>query len=481
MSTLGSLSPVTAQSTESSRSEVRRVGLALAMLVLVITAPVMHPRGGEQQASRYALTAAIWDHQTVVLDRYAHVLGRDHAVRDGVIYSDKAPGQPVLAVPFYGIYRWAGGQPAEVQNLGPDWGLWWVTLWTAAVPGAVLAYLMYRWAREYARERAVLATLAVSLGTLLVVYSTLLFGHVLAALFVFGSFLIVRDSNATPLRLVVAGLLAGLAVATEYPVALIVLVLVGVSFYRHRTRSGAFIAGGLVVAFGLALYNVAVSGDPFVLSYQWTGFSGALAEERALVDTLAGPKFERLTHVMLSQRGLLVATPVVIPAILGFALLWRKNRTDTIIAATSILMFIALQVSWWTSFAGGAGPRYITPSLPFLAAPLALAWDRWARGTAALTAMSVLTMMLAAFTNPQIPSDVDAGLAHWSLLAAHGFWAPNAWSQALGSPGWLAYALTIGVAILVLRRFLPAQELPRSDSSKSTPTGPSEVNMAADV
>ena len=80
---------------------------AIFLLVLVFAGPVIH-HWGEQQGSRYALTAALWDQQTVVIDDYSHLLVRDRAVIDGVTYSDKAPGQPFLAVPFFDMVVFTG-------------------------------------------------------------------------------------------------------------------------------------------------------------------------------------------------------------------------------------------------------------------------------------------------------------------------------------------------------------------------------------
>ena len=88
--------------------------MLLAVVVLLVTAPVLQPLMA-QQASRYALTAALWDGQTITVDAYDHLLSVDRAERDGRVYSDKAPGQPLLAVPAYAAYRALGGHPNLVQ------------------------------------------------------------------------------------------------------------------------------------------------------------------------------------------------------------------------------------------------------------------------------------------------------------------------------------------------------------------------------
>lgn len=168
-----------------------RIEILLALLVVVIAGPVVHQYRA-QQASRYVFTAAIWDDRTIVLDAYADadppVLGIDRAVRDGRTYSDKAPLQPVLAVPVYAAYRAVGGSPAIEARYDEHLGLWWVTLWMSTLPAALLAVAMYRFACTFRAEASLQATIALFFGSMLLPFSMLLFGHILGALFVFGSF-----------------------------------------------------------------------------------------------------------------------------------------------------------------------------------------------------------------------------------------------------------------------------------------------------
>ena len=62
---------------DAHRIDVLLVLLALAVLRLFVQMLSAQP------ASRYALTAALWDHQTVNLGRYREVLGVDQILVDG--------------------------------------------------------------------------------------------------------------------------------------------------------------------------------------------------------------------------------------------------------------------------------------------------------------------------------------------------------------------------------------------------------------
>src|SRR2546423_1166043 len=97
----------------TSAAVVRRVRHARADVFLVAAAllilgPIVAPWHA-QSASRMALTDSLAEHGTVEVRR--EPLGVDYSVRPGNRQrSDKAPGQPVLAVPFYLAARAAGAE-----------------------------------------------------------------------------------------------------------------------------------------------------------------------------------------------------------------------------------------------------------------------------------------------------------------------------------------------------------------------------------
>jgi hypothetical protein len=433
-------------------TRLARPEFVIFLLVIVLAGPVIH-HWGEQQISRYALTAALWNEQTVVIDEYAHLIGRDKAVVDGVTYSDKAPGQPFLAVPFYGLYRLLGGESPDVFDPEIDLGMWWVTFWSTAVPGAILAVLMYRWAREIEKTTALRATIVMAVGSLLFVYSTILFGHVLAALFAFAMFLVVRKPETSWQRLVGAGALGGAAVLVEYPLALVVAAITVAAFVLHRWKALAVVAGGIAPAILLGLYQYRLFGSPFTLTYQWSAFSGPQPEANTVTGIFEGPTFERLIHVLISPRGLLIATPILLVAVLGLVPMWRRGwRFDVVVSVASVLAMLSIPFSWGNSYAGGAGPRYFVPALPFLVAPLAVAWKRWRLLAVAAAGVSVLTMVVATLTEPQMGTDFEAGLRYWLILATDGDFEPTVWSVAFGSLGWALYLVSIAAAVFLLVR-----------------------------
>lgn len=436
-----------------SQPRMRRdIAVALFVLVLVVVAPMLHPIGG-QQISRYALTAAVWDQGTLEVTSYADLLVRDGAAKDGSFYSEKAPGQPLLAVPFYGMYRLAGGEPLSLERSDPDFGLWWLTVWCAGVPLALLAMLMYRWANEIEPRTALAATITMTFGTLLVVYGTLLFAHVLAGLLGFGMFLLVRSKAASRWQLMAAGAVGGLAVMVEYPLAILVAIVTAATIYLHRWRAGLVVVGGLPFALGLGLYNWYLFGSPFMVGYQWSIYSGIRDEPGAALAIFSGPSLERVVQVLFAERGLFIATPVLAIALVGVWLMWKNGwRLDAVVAVCAFLSMLAIQFMWGTAYANGAGPRYVTPGLPFMVAPVALVFQRWRRLTTVLAAVGVITLMAAMLTLPQLGSEFDAGMADWLATLFAGRVAPTVYSVWFGSWGWLLHIASVLVALTILVR-----------------------------
>lgn len=445
----------------TDRTGLRRRSVALFVFVLVVVMPFMHTRS-EQEASRYSLSAALWDEQTFEVTSYAGILQRDGAVVEGVVYSDKAPLQPVLAAPFYGIYRVIGGDAfSDGTPVDADWGLWWLALWTSAVPAALLAVLMYRWADEIEPTKAMGAALVMTFGTLVFVYATVLFAHVLAALLGLAMFLMVRRRESSRGFLFAAGFVGGCAVLVEYPLALIVFLVSVAGFYLHRWQAWPILAGGVLPASALMFYNWSLFGGPLVFSYQWNVFAGIRDEAAAQLEIFTGPSLERFFHVLVSERGLLIATPVIGLAFAGLYLVWRKGRrVDAVVAAIAFLSMLAIQGSWGNSYAGGAGPRYVIPGLPFLAIGLAAAWRRWRVMAIGTSVISVLTMTAAATTDPHLNSEFSGGMAYWLGLIVNGDMAPTIYTETLGGWGWLLHATSVAGAGWFLYQICQRTETP---------------------
>lgn len=448
-----------------------RVEILVALLVVVVAGPLVHEYKA-QQASRYVFTAAMWDDGTIKLDEYAaldepldgierRVLGVDRAVKDGHTYSDKAPLQPVLAIPFYAAYRAVGGESAIERRIDENLGLWWITFWMATVPAAVLAALMYRTGRRYGASGGA-ASIALFFGSILLPFAALLFGHSLAALLVFGAFLLLERAPTTS-RLVGAGALAGAAVTAEYTAAVAVLVLAGYAVWRCRAAAGWFIAGGVPFAIGLGWYHTVAFGSPLTHPYRYSAFASVTQEARSFFSSFSRFHPEHGLQVFVDGRGFLFAAPMVVLGLVGLVWLVRSHDERRPSAVTALVMFAAfflIPVFWSNPWGGDSpGPRYMTPALPFLVIGAAAIWRRsriWGR---AATVLGVLTMGLAILTDPLLSDEARVSIGSWINLAVDGDIVPTVFTIAAGPFGWLIHLALVGIVARALIAAVRSDEL----------------------
>jgi len=426
-----------------------KVPIRLFLLVVVAVGPLLHPYA-DQQASRYALTGAIWDDHTIQLDDYASVLGRDAAFRAGHLYSDKAPLQPFIGVPFYATYRLVGGEPATVLRIDRNLGLWWQTLWLAAVPLGLLAILMYLLAHRVNPATALPAAAAIAFGTILMPFGAVLFGHVLAGLLVLAAVLLVSSDDPRPRHLVSAGVCLGAAVAVEYTAGLAVLAISGFAVWR-QWRSYFWIAlGGLPFAILLGLYHEVAFGSPLAHPYTYNIWWGFVEEQRGFFHDFVPLSFDHLVRIFVSGRGFLIASPVVLLSVVGLILLLRQRdmalRRTGALALILLLAFALIPLTWNNPWGGfSPGPRYMVPALPVLALGAAAAWSRRPLLTTYAVVVSVATMVLATFTNPLVTPNGSGGLGTWLGLAADGEFVDSLFTMVMGDWGWLLHALLVAL------------------------------------
>src|SRR5207248_2325923 len=96
------------------------------------------------------------------------------------------------------------------------------------IPAAILLLLVASFVELYQPGAGPAVAIMLGLGSLLLPYSTMFFSHVLAACLGFAAYYLLgveRRARGEPLLLAGAGLLAGLAVTTEYPLAILAALL----------------------------------------------------------------------------------------------------------------------------------------------------------------------------------------------------------------------------------------------------------------
>jgi lipid-A-disaccharide synthase-like uncharacterized protein len=406
------------------------ISLYAALAFLVI--PIFPHLPSANELSRWSLSAAIVERGSFEVSPEIAILGDrivDVAMRDGQLYSNKAPGGSLAALPAYMLARSLVGPPNR-NNLRATVTAMRLSICT--LPLLALCIWFARHARRagIAPQRIAFAIAVMLFGTPLCAYGMLLFSHAMTAVALFGAWLLLFDDSRQreSARELVAGLLLGLAAISEYPTAIPGAVLFVCALRRRGVAGGLRIAAGaLPMLATLAMYNHAVFGSVFALSSSF---------ERSAV-------YRHLSHSGLwgvvwpspwigarllfdPSKGLLVFSPVLV---LAFAALRAARRQlapaafwSLTLAPLSLLLVYAGYPNWhggWT-----VGARYLVPAVPFLAYLILLGRPRFVDSM--LLGASASAIALTTLVFPFVSEGYAFPWASFAApLLAKGLVAPN--------------------------------------------------------
>jgi hypothetical protein len=300
-------------------------------------------------------------------------------------------------------------------------------------------------------------------------FATLFFSHVLAALLGFAAFALAWRERAAPprLRLVaLAGLLSGLAVTTEYPLAIAGAVVGVYAVVRMDVvrRAADLARRGLAYAVGvcagvapLLLYNLWAFGSVSHMSYD-----DAVAVQGKTGHAVLGlndggffgigvPSFHVALKLLFSARGLLTLSPVLAAGIAGTVLLYRRGKRAEALAIGGVtLAYLVYNSGYYLPFGGGSpGTRFLIPILPFLAVPIAVAYRRFPATTLGLAVASALMMLAATTTQPLLGNDSIGYWGHVIQLASFEHTVATVLGAGNGWGGLLPFVLAVIAAVVL--------------------------------
>lgn len=419
--------------------------VALFCFFVVLVAPFVQTLTA-QGGSRYALTAAVLEQGTFRLDDYEPLVGIDRVELDGHLYSDKAPGQPLLGVPVLGVAELLGADPATEYRTRGNLGLWSQTLVFCTIPGAVLFVLLRRHASRHASNRiALLAAFGLSFSTMLLPFASHLYGHMFAACLLFAAWHLVSDLRERPTVVIGAGALAALATASEYP-AIYAAGVIGLWVLVRRGWLDAIRYGvpHLIALPMLLLHN------RLVFESNATGYTAKTSGGK--VNFLHVPKPAHLWEIFFGGKGF-IFTPIVILGVGALVVLTWRRREEALIPAAVFAGYLILQAGWSNPWGGdGPGPRYISTALPFLVVPITVGLRHVTHVTASvLIGVGVLSMSLATLTLDLVAKDGALIGGHLRNIDELGL-SPTLFTLGFGSFGWVLHAVLAVVAFIAARR-----------------------------
>lgn len=379
----------------------------LLVLLFLMVFAYTPPRWQDwNQNSRFNLTRAIVEQQTVRIDDYVSNTG-DYAEIDGRYYSDKAPGLSLMAVPVYAITEQLqplglsavsarlGESESFSTTLNPDGeginndrvdtyvALYIATVSVVALPAALMLLLLARIVLRLTgcRLASVGSVLIVGLATSVFTYSQAFYGHIPAAACLVGALalIVLRDGPLTQRRLLAIGALLGWAVVIEFPAAVAgIPIALWVVWLAGRRGALYGIIGAAPPLLVLVIYDLIAFGTVMPTGYQHS----ALWQDQHSTGflSLTYPHGDAIYGLLASPfRGLLYFSPVLIVALAGMVIAFRhrsQRQVMLVVLASFALFFlmIASSIMWWGGFA--VGPRYLVPVIPLLALPLGVAVAR---------------------------------------------------------------------------------------------------------
>lgn len=398
----------------------------LAGLVAIFVLPVFAAFRQDRDwnsTSRLLLSYAIAEHGTVEITDYVAREGKllkDPPTRDlssprpGEFYCDKAPGHSFVgAATIWLASKFSNVEPYPLAS--PVKKSWptdrWAILGTNALLTAMTAGLIVLLGRSLGASLAAstLAGLSFAFATNALPYATVYYGHSTAGFFALLSLFGLRRSRQANgigwKSAAISGLAAGAAVVTEYPVAILPVILtttllLELLFASKRGESLgrllAFLAGGLPMAALLAWYHWRVTGSPWTPPYKFEVEEVFAYHRQGSGIPIGLPDGNVIWNLLFGfKRGILWFAPVALIG-LGSALLGLSSLNRRTFAIEAVLLFgglLAINAGFPTWDGGwSSGPRFLLPAL----APLCvcLAWLLTSSKNSGITSIRVVALLL---------------------------------------------------------------------------------------
>ena len=388
-----------------------------AVAALAVAFLIMAPGRGWNMDAHYALIRALAD-GTPTIDKTRHEVGatRDVSIINGHYYAAKSPGLAMWTLPAYLVLKAAGGaKPVAHDRLAETKQLWYLSIWGAVIPAAMLLLLVFFAADRLVPGYGLAAAVTLGVGTMVLPFATLFFAHSLSAMLLFAAFAVLwRERRGPPRQSLVlaAGLFAGLAASTDFPVAVpgAIVGLYVLARQERVRRVAAYSAGALLGGLPTLLFNQWAFGSPLKFGgYADVHLPGVSHANRAGLYGVTLPSFRAAAELLFAPIGLLTVMPVLAIGAVGAVLIYRNGHRAEALLIGGVAVGNLVLISAYNGgdsatngpLGGGSpGPRFLMPMLPFLALGIAAAYRRLPVTTLALAVASAVQLVVITMTSP---------------------------------------------------------------------------------
>ncbi len=294
----------------------------------------------------------------------------DKAEVNGKYYCDKAPLISLINVPsYYLYYKLHNGNVTEKDSL------YFLKATNQALFALMLFWLFFFYIRKHSKDEKLnlFFSAALIFATPIFSFSVAYFSHSVTASLIFLFFVLLEKEIESP-RFIWgygAGFVGGLAVLNEYTSVPFLVVFSFFALIRMRKNPSSiiyFILGGMIPAFGLAIFNNAQFGSPFTLGYSHlSDKTFAVAQSKGLWG-ITFPSWKAFYETLFSIRiGALTLSPFLILSGIGFYYSLKKRDLSLIGAAAAIAAHFYAVISYSVWDGGGTfGSRHFVPVIPLL-------------------------------------------------------------------------------------------------------------------
>jgi len=365
----------------------------------------------------------IWQHGS--LHKFGDSFGGDPGFRSESPYSVYGIGMSVLLAPLWGFQL----------HRDPNGAMWLTLLCPLLLATASSMLFLIGLELGWRRVTAVAVAFVFGAATMAMQYSTELFPEpaiTLATVVVVLGLLRWRRGRRAGPWMIGAAIAGAIFVREDSALLLGAALLAAPLFVSMRELRATVVRWlpalaltiGPSVAWALK-WNAIRSGSPFDSGYRGQTFSTPIAHGLHLIFVSAG-------------KGFFWYNPVLLAALVGIPLLWRRQRGVAVVVVGLFLMRSLFYSAWWSPEGGVAwGPRFLLPAAALLVIPLGQLWEdslRWPARSRVATRVATGALLAAsaavAFVSVWVPAtyyqdEIGRQLSH----------TPNG-----GSPAWLATA-----------------------------------------